>query len=281
MIDWLLDPLSLQFMQRALLAGVLAAVTTAVVGTWVVMRGLSFMGDALAHGVLPGIALALLLGFNAQLGAILSALVMIGGISLVHRTTRLTQDVAIGLLFVGMLALGVIIISRTGAFAVSLTAILFGDVLGVTVSDVVLQAAVAIFTCVGVVLFYRPFLVLSFNEQKAEMLGLHPRLANAMMLTLIALAVVASFQAVGSLLVFGLLVAPPATAVALRARPIPVMMLVAVVFGIVAVLMGLLISFYARTATSATIAAMSVAFFLVTLAARNLNSRTWIMISRR
>jgi ABC-type Mn2+/Zn2+ transport system permease subunit len=272
-IDWLLEPLSLQFMQRALAAGVLAALTTAVVGTWVVLRGLSFLGDALAHGVLPGIALALLLGFNAQLGAILSALVMVAGINLVHRKARLTKDAGIGLLFVGMLALGVIIISRTGAFAVSLTAVLFGDVLGVSGADLVLQAGAAVLACIGVALFYRSFLVLSFNEQKAEVLGLRPRLANFVMLALVALAIVASFQAVGSLLVFGLLVAPPATAMALRVRPVPLVMLAAVALGMLAVLIGLLVSFYARTAASATIAVTAVALFFLALAARSLGAR--------
>jgi zinc/manganese transport system permease protein len=142
-VHWLTDPFSFDFMQRALAAGVLAALTTSVVGTWVILRGLAFMGDALAHGVLPGIAVALLLDLNPVAGAAVAAVVMVAAISAVHRTTRLSEDTAIGLLFVGMLALGVIIISRSGSFAVDLVAVLFGDVLGTSLADLALQGVAA------------------------------------------------------------------------------------------------------------------------------------------
>jgi ABC-type Mn2+/Zn2+ transport system permease subunit len=268
-MDWLTAPLSEPFMQRALLGGILAALTTSVVGTWVVMRGLSFMGDALAHGVLPGIALAVVVGFDVTLGAALSAVVMIGGINLVHRRSRLSEDAGIGLLFVGMLALGVIIISRAGSYAGSLSGILFGDALGVTTGDLVLMAAGTAVALAASVVFYRPFLALAFNEQKAEVLGLRPSLANAVLLTLITLAVVTSFRTVGSLLVFGLLVAPPATA-ALVSRRVPVMMVVAAGIGILAVLVGLLVSWYAGTAAGATMAGVAVATFFAVLIGRDL-----------
>jgi ABC-type Mn2+/Zn2+ transport system permease subunit len=268
-MDWLTAPLSEPFMQRALLGGILSALTTSVVGTWVVMRGLSFMGDALAHGVIPGIALAVVVGFDVMLGAALSALVMIGGINLVHRRSRLSEDAGIGLLFVGMLALGVIIISRAGSYAGSLSGILFGDALSVTTSDLVLIAAGTVVALAASVAFYRPFLALAFNEQKAEVLGLRPSLANAVLLTLITLAVVTSFRTVGSLLVFGLLVAPPATA-ALVSRRVPVMMVVAAGIGILAVLVGLLISWHAGTAAGATMAGVAVATFFVVLIGRDL-----------
>ncbi len=268
-MEWLTAPLSEPFMQRALLGGILAAVTTSVVGTWVVMRGLSFMGDALAHGVVPGIALAVVVGFDVMLGAVLSALVMIGGINLVHRRSRLAEDAGIGLLFVGMLALGVIIISRAGSYAASLSGILFGDALGVTAGDLVLIAIGTVVALVASVVFYRPFLALAFNEQKAEVLGLKPAAANALLLALITLAVVTSFRTVGSLLVFGLLVAPPATA-ALVSRRVPVMMVVAAAIGILAVLVGLLISWYAGTAAGATMAGVAVAIFFVVLVGRDL-----------
>jgi ABC-type Mn2+/Zn2+ transport system permease subunit len=268
-MDWLTAPLSEPFMERALLGGILVALTTSVVGTWVVMRGLSFMGDALAHGVLPGIALAVVVGFDVTLGAALSALVMIGGINLVHRRSRLSEDAGIGLLFVGMLALGVIIISRAGSYAGSLSGILFGDALGVTTGDLVLIATGTAVALAASVVFYRPFLALAFNEQKAEVLGLRPSLANAVLLTLITLAVVTSFRTVGSLLVFGLLVAPPATA-ALVSRRVPVMMVVAAGIGILAVLVGLLISWYAGTAAGATMAGVAVATFFAVLIGRDL-----------
>lgn len=271
-MDWLTEPFSFDFMQRALAAGVLAVLTTSVVGTWVILRGLSFMGDALAHGVLPGIAVAVLLDLNPVIGAAVAAVLMVGAISLVHRTTRLSEDTAIGLLFVGMLALGVIIISRSGSFAVDLVAILFGDVLGTTWGDLALQGAAAVVALGGVTLFYRPLLVLCFNEQKAATLGLRPRLAHLLMMGLITLAVVSSFQAVGALLVFGLLIAPPATAV-LLARRVPTVMVVAAALGVAEVAIGLLISYHLDTAAGATLSGLAVAVFFIVLAGQQVRAK--------
>ena len=271
-MDWLTDPFAYEFMQRSLLASLLAVITTSVVGTWVVLRGLSFMGDALAHGVVPGVALAFILDVNLVLGAAVAAVVMIGAISLIHRTTTLTEDTAIGLLFVGMLALGVILISRSGSFAVDLVAILFGDVLGTTTADIAVQAGAAVITIGGVAWFYKPLLVLAFNEQKAEVLGLNPRLTHFVMMSLITLAVVTSFQTVGTLLVFGLLIAPPATA-SLVARRVPTMMATAALIGAVTVVGGLVISFHLDTAAGATMSGLAVAVFFVTLGGRVLVER--------
>lgn len=266
-MDWLLEPFLQAFMQRAMLAGVLAALSTAVVGTWVVLRGLTFMGDALAHGVIPGIAVAVLWGFDLGLGAAASALVMVAGINIIHRHSRLQEDVGIGLLFVGMLAAGVVIISRTANYAGSLTDILFGDALSTTTTDLLLLGSTLTAVVVTTIVFYRSFLVLSFNQEKAEMLGLHPGIAHMVMLALVTLAVVASFQTMGTLLVFGLLVAPPATA-SLLARRVPAMMGMAALLGIGAVVVGLLVSWYADTAASATVAAVAVLSFFVALAVR-------------
>lgn len=253
--------------QRALVAGLLVALTTALVGTWVVVRGLAFMGDALAHGVIPGIALAFTWGVDITLGALVSAAVMVGGIDVVHRRARLAEDTGIGLLFVGMLAVGVVIISREDTYAGDLTSFLFGDILGVRDGDIALQAVVAALTVAACAALYRPFLALSFNRDKAAALGLRPALAHAAMLALLALAVVASFRAVGTLLVFGLLVAPPATAT-LVVRRVPLVMVVGAALGGLAVVVGLTISYHADTAAGATVAAVAVGQFFVALAAR-------------
>lgn len=272
MIEWLVEPFEPTFMQRALVAGILAVITTSVIGTWVVLRGLSFMGDALAHGVLPGVAFAFLLGFNLTVGAALGAAAMVVGISVVTRRTTLAEDTSIGLLFVGMLALGVIVISRAPSFAGDLTAILFGDILGVDTHDLRVQTIAAVLTLVGTAGFFRAFLVLCFNEDKAALLGLRPALAHAAMLTLVAVAVVSSFRAVGALLVFGLLIAPPATA-SLIVRRVPAMMLTAVAVGSASVVAGLLVSFHLDTAASASVAGMAVAFFFVVLIVREVAGR--------
>lgn len=266
---WFLDPFDPEFMQRALLAGMLAVVASSVVGTWVVLRGLSFLGDALAHGVIPGMALAVLWGFNLTVGALITAALMVGGITLVNRRARLGEDTGVGLLFVGMLALGVIIISKSRSFATDVQSLLFGDVLGVTWADLRVQAVAALAVVVASVLGYRAFLALSFNEAKAGSLGLRPGLTHLALLGLIAVAIVSSFQAVGTLLVFGLLVGPPATA-ALLVRRVWLCMVVAVVLGWVAVVVGLVLSYQYGTASGATMAGVSVALFFVVLAGQEL-----------
>lgn len=271
-MDWLIEPFELAFQQRALIGGSLAAIALAVVGTWVVIRGMSFLGDALVHGVIPGIALAILFGFNVIIGAIGAALVMMAGINLVHRQTTFSEDTSIGLLFVGMLGLGVILMSRTDSYTGSLTEILFGDALGVTWGDTVLLAVLAVITLLGTTLLYRSFLALAFNEQKAQLLGLRPGLTNAVMLGLITLAIVGSFQTVGTLLVFGLLVGPAATA-ALVVRRVPVMMTVAAVIGVFSVAAGLIISYHANTSGSATMAVAPIVLFFLVLTVRSARSK--------
>jgi len=268
-VDWLTDPFAAQFMQRALVAGLLAVVASSVVGTWVVMRGLTFLGDALAHGVIPGMALAVLWGFDVTIGALATAAAMVGGITFVNHRARLSEDTAVGLLFVGMLALGVVIISKSRSFTTDVQGLLFGDVLGVTTGDLRLQAVVAAIVVVASVLGYRAFLALSFDEVKAGSLGLRPGLAHVALLALIALAIVSSFRAVGTLLVFGLLVGPPATA-ALLVRRVWLTMLVAVALGWVAVVVGLVLSYHHGTAAGATMAGTSVALFFVVLLAQEL-----------
>ncbi len=268
-MDWLLEPFELGLQQRALVGGSLAAVALAVVGTWVVLRGLTFFGDALVHGVVPGIALAVLFEFDLMIGAAVAALVMIGGINLVHRQTAFSEDTGIGLLFVGMLGLGVILISKTDSFSGSLTSILFGDALGVTTGDIAVLAVVTVIVIATTLVFYRHFLVLAFNEQKATLLGFRPGMAHAVLLGLITLAIIGSFQTVGTLLVFGMLVGPPATA-ALLVRRVPAMMATASVIGVASVVIGLVISYHADTAGSATIAVTPVALFFVVPTVRSL-----------
>ena len=162
-MEWVIEPFALGFQQRALVAGLLAVLVSSVVGTWVVLRGLAFIGDALAHGVLPGVAMAVLFGFDLILGAVVSSLAMVAGINIVHRRARLTEDTAIGLLFVGMLALGVVLISRTSSYTGSLTGILFGDILGVSPADLLVLGGGALLALVLSAILYRPFLALCFN----------------------------------------------------------------------------------------------------------------------
>ena len=268
-MDWLLAPFELGFQQRALLGGVLAALMASTVGTWLVLRGMSFFGDAFVHGVVPGVAAAVVLDVNPLLGAAVAAAVMVAAIELVQRKTVLGEDTSIGLLFVGMLALGVVIISRMDSYSGSLTSILFGDALGVTGADIVGQAIVLVIVLVISLLLYRPLVALSLSKDKAELLGMKPGLAHAALLVLIALAVIGSYQSVGTLLVFGLLVGPPATA-SLITKTIRSMMAVAGLIGVIAVWVGLTLSYYLGTAASATMALVPIVAFFVVLTAKSL-----------
>ncbi|MEE2682953.1 MAG: zinc ABC transporter permease AztB [Actinomycetota bacterium] len=263
-MSFLVDAFEPAFMQRALIGGLIAVIATSLVGTWIVLRGLSFLGDALAHGVIPGVALAVLWGFNPALGAFISALVMSGLVTMVSHRTPVSDDTAIGLLFVGMLALGVVIISKAGSFKTDVTAVLFGDALGITWGDIRSQIIYTSIVVVLTLLLYRPFLALTFNEMKAQTLGMHPKLSQAALLGLLSLSIVASFQAIGTLLVFGLLVAPPATA-SLLVRRVPGIMAVSILLGSFAVVSGLVVSFHYGTAGGATMAGISVLLFFIVL----------------
>jgi len=265
-VAWWFDPFATNvFMQRALYAGLLAVLTTSVVGTWVVLRGMSFLGDALAHGVLPGIALAFIIGVHTTIGAFVAAIVMVWGINMIRRYSPLPDDTSIGVLFVGFLALAVAIMSSSsGAYVGDLNRFLFGSVTGVDADDLRRQAIAAVISVGGVIVFYRAFLVMTFDHAQAQVLGLRPRLAHGVLLVLLAVSIIASFEAVGNLLVFAFLIAPPATAV-LLVRRVPRIMAAAAAVGTVSVVVGLLASYHYDTAAGATMALATVVVFMAVL----------------
>ena len=262
-MNYLVDPFANnEFMRLALFGGILVACTCAIAGTFVVLRGLAFVGDALAHGVLPGIATAMLLGFSGILGAAVGAAIMMGGVSIVTRKFRLSGDTAIGLLFVGMLSLGVIITSRSTSFVGDLARILFGELLGITTTDLAWQFAALVI--VGAIAFVsrRPFLLLSVDDGLARTSGFSARLFHNVMLAMVAITVIASFQTVGTLLVLGMLIAPAATG-SLFARRIESMMLIAALVGSLSTYIGLLLSYHYDLAAGASIVLTAVVIFAI------------------
>ncbi|MFC6013359.1 zinc ABC transporter permease AztB [Nocardia lasii] len=261
-MDWLIAPFEVAFVQRALWGGLLVSCVCALAGTWVVVRGMAFLGDAMAHGMLPGVAVAALLGGNLLIGAAVSCVAMACGVSLLGRSKRFGADTAIGLLFVGMLAAGVILVSRSQSFAVDLTGFLFGDVLAVRTVDLWYLVAALGIALVVTVLGHRAFVASTFDPRKAQTLGLHPKIAQVALIGLVTLAIVSSFHVVGTLLVFGLLIAPPAAAVFWSDR-IPVVMVLAALIGGLSTVAGLVISWHAETAAGATIAAVAVGVFFL------------------
>lgn len=251
-----------EFLRNALLGSTLVAIICAIAGTYVVLRGLSFIGDALAHGVIPGIAIALLFGVPGVVGAALGALVMMGGVSLVTSRVRLSSDTAIGLLFVGMLSLGVIITSRSTSFVGDITRILFGELLGVSSTDLAWQVVVLVVVAAIAVVAHRPFVLMSLDDGLARTSGFSVRFFHSLMLTMVAVAVVGSFQLVGTLLVLGLLIAPAATG-ALLTRRVSTMMLAATGFGVLSSYLGLLTSYHFDVAAGASIVFTSVYLFVL------------------
>jgi manganese/iron transport system permease protein len=260
--DWLLHPLSYEFMQRGLVAAVIVGVLCAVVGCYVVLRSMAFLGDALAHAILPGVAVAYLVGGNLMLGALVAAIVVALGISFLSKDGVIKEDTAIGILFAAALALGVALISTIRSYAVDLSHILFGNVLGVSPSDLIIVAVLAAAVLLTIVLLYRPFLVVSFDPILARTLRLKAELLRTLLLILLAVTIVISIQTVGIGLVAAMLVTPGAAAYLLTRR-MSTMMVVAGIFGAVSSLVGLYASYYLNIASGAAIVLAATAIFLL------------------
>ncbi|GAA3388628.1 zinc ABC transporter permease AztB [Cryptosporangium minutisporangium] len=263
----LVEPFTVPFVVRALAGGVLLAAVCALAGVWVIARGMTFLGEAMSHGMLPGVAIASILGGSLVVGAAASAFAMAIGVNALRHSREFGRDTSIGLLFVGMLSVGVIVVSHSRSFATDLTAFLFGDVLAIRAPDLLLLGGAVLVVAVVTFVGYRPFLALTFDARKARTLGLRPDLANAVMLVLLTITMAVAFSVVGTLLAFGMLIAPSAAAL-LVARRLPIVMLTAFGIGSAATVLGLWISWFAATAAGATIAAVAVSLFFVILGAR-------------
>lgn len=276
-MDFLIEPFEAEFVRTGALAAAIVGILCGVVGCYVVLRGMALMADSLAHGVLPGIAVAFMITAGGAaagaepdqvaigIGALVAGLITAGATSLILRRSRLREDTAAAVVFVFMLALGVVLISRTEGYAVDLTAFLFGDVLGVGGADVVVTAVLTAAVLALVAVLYRPFLLLSFDRQRAAALGLRVDLLQLVMLVIVTLAVVVGFRVVGSLLVLGMLMAPPAAA-ALVTKRLPAMMAVSAGIAALSAPIGLLISWHLDLAAGASIVLVPVSAFILLLA---------------
>ncbi|MBL8077059.1 MAG: metal ABC transporter permease [Anaerolineales bacterium] len=261
-MNWLLEPLAYQFMQRGLLASVIVGVLCAVMGTYVVLRGMAFLGDAMAHAILPGVAVAYLFGGNLLLGAGAAAILVALSIGFFSRQGDVKEDTAIGILFAAALSLGVAMISTMQTYAVDLSHILFGNVLGVNSSDLWMIAVISLIILLMVVLFYKPFLVISFDPVLAATLRLPAELLRNLMLVLLALTVVVSLQTVGVSLAAAMLVTPAATAYLLTRRLGP-MMLVSAAIGAFSSVIGLYLSYYFNIVSGSAIVLTATVLFLL------------------
>jgi manganese/iron transport system permease protein len=266
--ELLLAPFSYPFMVRGLLAAAMVGVVCAVVGTYVVLRGMAFFGEALAHAILPGVAIGFLTSRGSRrplfFWALGTAVLVALGIGAVGRRARLKEDTAIGIVLAGAFALGIALISTVRGYAVDLVHFLFGNVLGVSRGDLYLTAALGGLVLLLVLSFYKEFLLVSFDPTLAATLRMPSRLYNHLLLVLIAVAVVVSLQTVGVALTLALLVTPPSTAYLLTRR-LGAMIALGATFGALSGVVGLYLSYYAGIASGAAIVLVATAFFLAVL----------------
>jgi manganese/iron transport system permease protein len=281
MIDVLLSPLQYGFMVRGLLAAITVGVVCAVLGAYVVLRGMAFFGDALAHAVLPGVAVAYLVG-GAEgplfLGGLIAGIVTALGIGMISRSGQIREDTAIGVLFAAMFALGVALISTARNFSLDLTHFLFGNVLGVSTGDLILTVVFGGLVIVLVLAFYKELLVISFDPVLASILRLPAQFFRYLLLVMLAVTVVIALQTVGVALMVAMLVTPAATASLLTRRLLP-MMAVASLIGALSAVIGLYLSYYVNVASGAAIVLVCTGFFLLALLFAP--ERGWLWKARR
>ncbi len=263
-VGWLFDPYSFEFMQRALAVLLIVSVVGGVVGTFVVHKGLAFSGDALAHSTLAGVAIAFVNGANVSLGALIAAVATAIGIGWTQRRGRVSYDTAIGILFVAMFSLGILIISRRSSYTPDLFSFVFGNILGVSNSDLLGAAILGAGTLLFVLAFRRELTMVAYDPAMAATVGVPVRFFQYALLVLIAVAVVVALKAIGIVLVNAMLIVPAATA-SLLARQVQRIMLYAVGLAAVSSVVGLHISFHANVATSPAIVLVACALFAVTL----------------
>jgi ABC-type Mn2+/Zn2+ transport system permease subunit len=257
-------PLSFGFMQRGLAAAVMIAIVCAVIGAFVVMQELAFIGDALAHASFPGVVIAFLLKFPLELGGAIVGIVTALGIGVITRRAKISQDTAIGVLFAGTFALGVALLSTVKNYTKDLFGLLLGDVLAIQAADLVVIAIMGALMLAIVFAIYKELVLVTFDPVQAEVIGLPVGWLNELLLALMAVTIVISIQTVGIVLVVAMLVTPAATAT-LLVRRFPLVMLVGAIQGVLGVVAGLYLSFYLNIASGATIVLVLTSMFFLAL----------------
>lgn len=261
-MDWLLEPLQFGFITRALVAAVLVGIVCSVLGTYVVLRGMAFFGDALAHTILPGVVLAFLLGWPLAVGALIVGILTALGIGVLTEQGELKEDTAIGVIFVGMFALGIAMLSASGSYTIDLAHFLFGNLLGVSATDLWVIAGLGVGVLLTIFLFYKEFLLISFDPILATTLRLPTTFFRYLLLILIAVTIVTALQVVGIALALAMFVTPAATASLLTNR-LPSMMKVSASIGAFSGVAGLYLSYYLNVASGAAVVLVATFIFVV------------------
>lgn len=279
-LSWLAEPLGFPFMLRGLLASLIVGVICPVLGTYVVLRGMAFLGDALAHIILPGVVVAFLLGWPLGVGALVTGILAALAIGAISRRTEIKQDAAIGVVFAGAFALGIALLSLQRSYAVDLTHLLFGNLLGVSNADLWLAAGLGLLVLLTVLGLYKEFLILSFDPVLATTLRLPVNFLQNLLLVLLAVVIVVSIQAVGVALVLAMLVTPASSAYLLTRR-LPTMMLAGAAIGALSAVLGLYLSFYWNVASGPAIVLIETAVFFLVFALAPGRGLVWSWARRR
>ncbi len=269
MVEFFLAPLAYPFMVRALIASIIVGIVCGVVGSYVVLRGMTFLGDAIAHSILPGVAIGYLLGKGAKgpvlWGAVIAAILASLGIGALSKQTKLREDASIGIIFAGMLALGIALISSVRNYAVDLAHFLFGNVLAVSWGDLALIGGLGAVVILTMAALFKEFMVVAFDPVLASTLRIRVNLLNYIFLTMTSITVVVSLQTVGIALAVALLITPAAAAYLLASR-LHTMIALSAAIGVVSGVIGLYVSYYLGIASGASIVLVSTVFFLLALA---------------
>lgn len=279
-MDWLLEPLQYDFIVRALLAAVVVGVVCSILGVYIVLRGMAFLGDAMAHTILPGVVVAFLLGWPLAVGALIMGVVTALGIGALTERTSLKEDTAIGVIFAGLFALGVAMLSTRGNYSMDLAHFLFGNMLGVSSLDLALTAALGFVVLLLIYLFYKEFLVLSFDPLLAETLRLPTKFLNYLLLMLIAVTIVVALQVVGVALMLAILVTPAAAASFLTHR-LPSMMVLSAAIGVFSGVTGVYASYYLNIASGPAVVLAATLVFLIVLGLAAVRGRRPVAASAR
>ena len=271
MIERLVEPFHYAFMQRAFITALLVGVLCSTMGTYVILRRLSFIGDGIAHASFAGIVIAYLKGANYYLGAGIVAVVTALSIGFVHRKGRISLDTTIGVLFTAAFALGIFLMSRQRSYSVDLQSFLFGDILSVGARDVLMIVALGLFVALAIGLLYRALLYTSFDPVVAQASGINAPLIEYALLVMLALTIMISLQAVGIVLVAALLVTPAAAAYQLTTR-FARMMALSALFGALCAIGGLYLSYYLASSSGATIVLMATLLFFASIGVKQVRA---------
>ena len=262
MIDYIVEPFQYSFMVRALIVSVLVGVMCPVLGAYVITRGRAFMGDALAHSVLPGMVVAFLLGISPFYAAVPTGILVALSMGSVARRTGVSEDTSIGIIFAGMFALGLVMLSSADNINVNIEDLLLGQVLGVSQTDVYVSLALAAAVLVGLYAFHRQLIYTTFDPVGAKVVGIKTGFVEYVLLALLALVIVIGIQAAGIVLVMAMLITPAATAYLIAKRFVEVMMIGALI-GAISAVVGLYLSFHVDLPSGPAMALVATAAFAI------------------